>query len=61
MCPACLTTAAWLVAGTGSAGGLAALTMKEWRRRHAVRDSERKAQRAIAAAPAPKCETTSNE
>jgi hypothetical protein len=33
MCPACLTTAALIAAGTGSAGGLAALIVRTLRRR----------------------------
>ena len=31
MCPACLATAAWLIASTASAGGLGAYTIKKLR------------------------------
>lgn len=33
MCPACIATAAWVVAGTTSAGGLTALIVKLFRRK----------------------------
>jgi hypothetical protein len=33
MCPACLTTAALIAAGSGSAGGLTAFFVRRWRRR----------------------------
>jgi hypothetical protein len=31
MCPACIATAAWVVAGVSSAGGLSALAVKKIR------------------------------
>ena len=31
MCPACLATAAWAVAGTTSAGGLSVFIARRWR------------------------------
>jgi hypothetical protein len=31
MCPACLASAAWLIAGTASAGGLTAVAVKRLR------------------------------
>lgn len=40
MCPACLATAAWVVAGTTSAGGLTALVVKKLRGRDASRPAE---------------------
>jgi predicted dithiol-disulfide oxidoreductase (DUF899 family) len=40
MCPACLATAAWIAAGTTSAGGLAALTVRLNRKEKTVESSK---------------------
>jgi hypothetical protein len=39
MCPACITTLALAVAGTGSAGGLTALVVSKVRRRKASHEA----------------------
>ncbi len=49
MCPACITTLALAVAGTGSAGGLTALVVSKVRRRMVRREA---APSATSAAPA---------
>ena len=33
MCPACMTTAAWLIAGSTTAGGFTAILAGKWRGR----------------------------
>jgi len=51
MCPACITTLALAVAGTGSAGGLTALVVSKLHRRHRKPGREpASAQRAESAA-----------
>lgn len=41
MCPACIATAAWAVAGTTSAGGLTALIIKLFRRQASSGESRK--------------------
>ena len=43
MCPACLTTLALIAAGTGTAGGAAALVLRKCRRGRGARGSDRTA------------------
>jgi hypothetical protein len=46
MCPGCIATVAWFIAGTTSAGGLTALVAKKLRAANGTKDAEPSAQAA---------------
>jgi hypothetical protein len=41
MCPACIATGVWLVAGAASAGGAAALLVKKLRKKNGAGEKEK--------------------